>query len=45
MYLLCTSYHPLTLYLQRSGFCRFTHARYDNKDLSKNDVHLTNVAV
>ena len=32
IYALCTSYNPLTIYLYRAGFARFTHERYDNSD-------------
>ena len=28
IYALVTSYSPLTVYLYRSGFARFTHSRY-----------------
>ncbi|CAK73860.1 unnamed protein product (macronuclear) [Paramecium tetraurelia] len=45
IYLLCTSYSPLTLYLYRTGFARFTHHRYDNEDITNTYVHLTNVAI
>ncbi|CAK73016.1 unnamed protein product (macronuclear) [Paramecium tetraurelia] len=45
IYLLCTSYQPLTLYLYRTGFARFTHHRYDSEDISNTYVHLTNVAI
>ncbi|CAK93295.1 unnamed protein product (macronuclear) [Paramecium tetraurelia] len=45
IYLLCTSYSPLTLYLYRTGFARFTHHRYDNEDITNAYVHLTNVAI
>jgi len=45
IFLLCTSYHPLTLYLQRSGFCRFTHTRYNNNDFTDTNSHITNVAI
>lgn len=34
IYVLCTNYNPLTLYLYRSGFCRFTHERYTNDDIT-----------
>lgn len=33
IYVLCTSYRPLNLYLNRGGFCRFTHHRYSNADI------------
>jgi len=29
LYVLVTSYNPLTVYLYRGGFARFTHSRYD----------------
>lgn len=56
LYCLCTSYNPLTLYLYRSGFARFTHERYTNDDIqstrrcnftaiNSQDLHLTNVAI
>ena len=34
IYCLCTSFQPLTLYLYRTGFARFTHHRYDTEDIS-----------
>ncbi len=45
IYLLCINYHPLTCYLYRSGFSRFTHTRYTSGDISNLDKHLTNVAI
>lgn len=47
LYVLVTSYSPLTVYLYRSGFARFSHARFsmDLADLSDAMIHLTNVAV
>jgi tubulin polyglutamylase TTLL9 len=33
IYVLCTSYSPLTVYLYRSGFARFAHDHYDNLDV------------
>jgi tubulin polyglutamylase TTLL9 len=45
IYVLCTNYNPMTLYLYRTGFARFTHARYTSDDLSNTMVHLTNVAI
>lgn len=45
LYVLCTSYHPLTAYVYRSGFARFTHYRYDEGKLGNTEVHLTNVAI
>ena len=52
IYVLCTSYNPLTVYLYRSGFARFAHDHYDNLDvdnlcipLTIIDKHLTNVAI
>jgi tubulin polyglutamylase TTLL9 len=45
IYVLCTSYSPLTLYLYRTGFARFTHSPYTSSDLSNVQAHLTNVAI
>lgn len=47
IYVLVTNYSPLTVYLCREGFARFTHSRYstDVDDIANNFVHLTNVAV
>lgn len=45
LYVLCTSYRPLTVYLYREGFARFTHFRYDDSKISNNEIHLTNVAI
>ncbi len=35
IYVLVTSYQPLTIYLYRSGFARFTHYRYEEGKLSQ----------
>jgi tubulin polyglutamylase TTLL9 len=45
IYVLCLSYQPLVIYLNRSGFARFTHAKYDLSDLKNTESHLTNVAI
>jgi tubulin polyglutamylase TTLL9 len=45
IYALCVSYQPLTIYLNRSGFGRFTHMRYDISDIYNTESHLTNVAI
>ena len=47
VYALVTCYSPLTAYLYRTGFCRFTSVKYslNLEDLSNNQIHLTNVAV
>lgn len=47
IYVLVTSYSPLTVYLYRTGFARFTHHRYsDNaEDIQNSHMHLTNVAI
>lgn len=47
LYVLVTSYAPLTVYMYRSGFARFSHTRFsmNAEDLSNAMVHLTNVAV
>lgn len=47
LYALVTSFQPLTVYVYRSGFCRFSASRYSNDpaDVVNNFVHLTNVAI
>lgn len=45
IYVLVTSYNPLTVYLYRNGFARFTHARYDETKINDTEAHLTNVAI
>mmetsp|Transcript_32475 Transcript_32475/g.52602 ORF Transcript_32475/g.52602 Transcript_32475/m.52602 type:complete len:444 (+) Transcript_32475:184-1515(+) len=47
IYALVTSFSPLTVYLYRTGFARFSNTRFslDPKDLSVTYVHLTNVAI
>ena len=47
IYVLVTNYQPLTVYLYREGFGRFTHQRYSSNldDLSNMFMHLTNVAI
>ena len=47
IYVLVTSYQPLTIYLYRTGFGRFTHHRYSNKveEIQNTYMHLTNVAI
>jgi len=47
MYCLVTSYSPLTAYMYREGFARFTSSRYELNSANMDDtyVHLTNVAV
>jgi len=47
LYVLTTSYQPLTVYLYREGFGRFSTSRYTMNASNINDshVHLTNVAV
>ena len=47
VYALVTCYNPLTVYLYRTGFCRFTSVKYslNPDDLNNNQIHLTNVAV
>lgn len=47
IYALVTTYQPLTIYLYRMGFARFTHHRYSNKidEIQNTYMHLTNVAI
>mmetsp|Transcript_34178 Transcript_34178/g.97103 ORF Transcript_34178/g.97103 Transcript_34178/m.97103 type:complete len:492 (-) Transcript_34178:15-1490(-) len=47
LYALVTSYQPLTVYMHRGGFCRFSMSRYsmDKSDMTNLGQHLTNVAV
>ena len=47
IYALVNNYNPLTIWLNRTGFARFTHERYNN-NLEQADnqyIHLTNVAI
>lgn len=43
IYVLVTSHSPLTIYLYRSGFARFTHYRYELNDINNLEGHVTNV--
>jgi tubulin polyglutamylase TTLL9 len=47
LYVVVTSYSPLNVWIYRSGFARFTNARYnsDVSDITNNFMHLTNVAI
>merc|ERR1719277_725668 len=45
LYVLVTSYAPLVVYMYRSGFARFSHARFSMDNLGDAMTHLTNVAV
>eukprot|EP00164_Ancoracysta_twista_P000760 GFYU01001001.1.p1 GENE.GFYU01001001.1~~GFYU01001001.1.p1 ORF type:complete len:410 (+),score=100.27 GFYU01001001.1:106-1335(+) len=47
IYVMVTSYSPLTVYLYRSGFARFSNYRFsmNSKEIQNNYIHLTNVAV
>jgi len=47
LYVMVTSYQPLTVYLHRGGFCRFSMTRFsmDKSDITNLGQHLTNVAV
>lgn len=47
LYVMVTSYQPLTVYMHRGGFCRFSMSRYSNdmSDMKNLGQHLTNVAV
>lgn len=47
IYALVTNYSPLTVYLYRTGFARFTHHKFSTslEDIGNNYIHLTNVAI
>lgn len=47
LYALVTSYSPLTVWLCRSGFARFSHHRFSMnlKEVDNNYIHLTNCAI
>ncbi len=47
LYVLVTSYMPLTVYLNRAGFARFSQFKFSmNPDeIDNNYIHLTNVAI
>lgn len=45
IYVLVISHSPLTIYLYRSGFGRFTHYRYESNEIKNLESHLTNVAI
>lgn len=47
IYVLVTSFAPLTVWLYRDGFARFSNHRFSmrKEDIKNNVVHLTNVAV
>ena len=45
IYALVVSYQPLTVYLYRTGFARFTHCRYDLEDISNACTLLNNIYI
>ena len=47
LYALVTSYLPLTVWIYRAGFCRFSSTRYSSSSSTMADLqmHLTNVAI
>lgn len=47
IYVLVTSYSPLTVYLHRLGFCRFSSVQYskEKEDFTNMVIHATNVAI
>ena len=42
IYVLVTSHNPLTVYLYRSGFGRFTHYRYEANDIYNHEMRMSN---
>ncbi len=45
IYVLVTSYRPLTIYLYREGLARFSTEKFDMTDLSNKYSHLTNTSI
>ncbi|CRG97919.1 tubulin--tyrosine ligase, putative [Plasmodium gallinaceum] len=47
LYVLILSYYPLTIYLYRNGFARFSHTYFKNEKNNMNDItmHLTNISI
>ena len=45
IYVLVTSYHPLTIYLYGEGLARFSTEKFDMTDLSNKFAHLTNTSI
>lgn len=45
IYVLVTSYHPLTVYVYHEFLARFSAAAYNEADISNNFAHLTNYAI
>uniref|UniRef100_A0AC35GQP8 ATP-grasp domain-containing protein n=1 Tax=Panagrolaimus sp. PS1159 TaxID=55785 RepID=A0AC35GQP8_9BILA len=45
LYILTTSFRPLTAWIHREGFARFSHSRYSLESCEDAFVHLTNVAI
>lgn len=45
VYVLVMSYMPLKVWLYRSGFARFSNARFSLNSITNTFVHLTNVAI
>ncbi|GMR59130.1 hypothetical protein PMAYCL1PPCAC_29325 [Pristionchus mayeri] len=45
IYVLVTSFRPLTAWVHREGFARFSHSRYTTDCVEDAFVHLTNVAI
>ena len=45
LYILVTSYHPLTIYLYTEGLARFSTDKFDMSNLSNRFSHLTNTSI
>lgn len=45
MYVLCTSFTPLVIWIYRDGFARFSNIRYSRNHLENSYIHLTNHSI
>lgn len=45
IYVLVTSFDPLTIYMYQDGLVRFATEKYTTKSLKRRFIHLTNYSV